>query len=100
MQSRHLTCQSYRETRVRTAALQAPPQESAALDAVPGIRVSTISPSSVKLLQEICDWQDIAPPRSAPFSAMQVMGVATPIKAFAAYLFSLFRSAYVTAPNL
>ena len=82
------------------AAMQAPPQESAALDAVPGIRVSTISPSSVELLKEICDWQDIAPPRSAPFSAMQVTAIVTPIIAFAAYLSSLPRRSYFTAPDL
>lgn len=38
----------------------------------PANRVSTLTPASVQFLTEIGAWPDIAPPRSAPFSRMQV----------------------------
>lgn len=52
------------------------PQEPAAispplLDA-PANRVSTLTPASIQFLTDVGAWQEIAPPRSAPFSRMQV----------------------------
>lgn len=38
----------------------------------PANRVSTLTPASIQFLTEIRAWPDIAPPRSAPFSRMQV----------------------------
>ncbi|KAL0049996.1 hypothetical protein WJX82_002364 [Trebouxia sp. C0006] len=38
----------------------------------PANRVSTLTPASIQFLTEIGAWPDIAPPRSAPFSRMQV----------------------------
>ncbi len=38
----------------------------------PANRVSTLTPASIQFLTDIGAWPDIAPPRSAPFSRMQV----------------------------
>ena len=38
----------------------------------PANRVSTLTPASIQFFTEIGAWPDIAPPRSAPFSRMQV----------------------------
>lgn len=52
--------------------LQDPPSIHSKLAEFPELRVSTITPASVRLLQNVVDWQDIAPPKSAAFSDMQV----------------------------
>ncbi|CAL8467656.1 g7194 [Coccomyxa elongata] len=39
---------------------------------VPDLRVSTVTPASVQLLQSVGAWEHIAPPRSAAFQHMQV----------------------------
>ena len=51
---------------------QAPLSPNSALKDTPEMRVSTITPQTIDLLQRAVDWQDVAPPRSAPFASMQV----------------------------
>lgn len=53
--------------------LQEPPSIHSKLPEFPELRVSTITPASINLLQKTVDWQDIAPPKSAAFSKMQVL---------------------------
>lgn len=38
----------------------------------PANRVSTLTPASIRFLTDVGAWPEIAPPRSAPFSRMQV----------------------------
>lgn len=52
--------------------LQEPPSIHASLAEFPELRVSTITPASARLLKASVDWQDIAPPKSAAFTTMQV----------------------------
>ena len=52
--------------------LQDPPSIHANLAEFPELRVSTITPASVRLLKASVDWQDVAPPKSAAFTTMQV----------------------------
>ncbi len=48
------------------------PEVSAPLGEAPELRVSTLTPASVRLFSEAGAWDDMAPPRSAPFQHMQV----------------------------
>ena len=48
------------------------PEVSAPLGQAPELRVSTLTPASVRLFSEAGAWDDMAPPRSAPFQHMQV----------------------------
>ncbi len=51
---------------------EGPTEVTSALQEVPDLRVSTITPASVQLFQDVGAWDDIAPPRSAAFQHMQV----------------------------
>ncbi|EIE24634.1 flavin-dependent monooxygenase [Coccomyxa subellipsoidea C-169] len=51
---------------------EGPTEVTSALQEVPDLRVSTITPASVQLFQDVGAWDDIAPPRSAAFQQMQV----------------------------
>jgi hypothetical protein len=73
-----------------SACVQVPPSVSSALEEFPGLRVSTITPSSIAFLQRCVDWQDVAPPRSAAFSTMQV-----PF-----YGISTFQGTFITFANV
>ena len=55
----------------RHDSVQGPVDVSAALSEFPELRVSTVTPASVKLLQGMGAWEDVAPPRSAAFARMQ-----------------------------
>lgn len=48
------------------------PEVISPLAEAPELRVSTLTPASVRLLRESGAWDDIAPPRSATFKHMQV----------------------------
>ena len=48
------------------------PEVSTPLGEAPELRVSTLTPASVRLFSEAGAWDDMAPPRSAPFQHMQV----------------------------
>ena len=52
--------------------MQEPPAIAQQSLQAPANRVSTLTPASIQFLTDIGAWQDIAPPRSAPFSRMQV----------------------------
>lgn len=52
------------------------PEASAPLGVTPELRVSTLTPASVRLFCEAGAWDDMAPPRSAPFQHMQVHMIA------------------------
>ena len=52
--------------------VQEPPSTSGRLAEYPELRVSTITPASVRLLKKTVDWQDVAPPKAAAFQKMQV----------------------------
>lgn len=52
--------------------MQAPAGVSYPLNGIPTNRVSTLTPASVKFLDDIGAWPAIAPKRSAAFSQMQV----------------------------
>ena len=52
--------------------IQEPPAISQPSLQAPANRVSTLTPASIQLLTNLGAWPDIAPPRSAPFSRMQV----------------------------
>lgn len=43
------------------------------LEKVPEMRVSTLTPSSVKLVQRCDAWEELAPPNSATVEQMQVL---------------------------
>jgi len=49
------------------------PEVSTPLGEAPELRVSTLTPASVRLFRESGAWDDMAPPRSAPFQHMQVL---------------------------
>ena len=49
------------------------PEVTASLGQAPDLRVSTLTPSSVRLFTESGAWGDMAPPCSAPFQHMQVL---------------------------
>ena len=56
----------------RTPAMQAPEETPQQLPAVPAPRVSTITPASMRLLQDVGAWTGVQQPRSASFAHMQV----------------------------
>lgn len=43
------------------------------LEKVPEMRVSTLTPSSIKLIQRCGAWEQLAPPNSATVEQMQVL---------------------------
>ncbi|KAK9825846.1 hypothetical protein WJX81_003187 [Elliptochloris bilobata] len=49
-----------------------PPEALGPLPPVPGLRVSTLTPASVRLIERAGAWRDVAPPHSAAFKTMQV----------------------------
>ena len=49
----------------------APPEALGPLPPVPGLRVSTLTPASGRLLERAGAWRDVAPPYSAAFDTMQ-----------------------------
>lgn len=51
---------------------EGPTEVTSPLPEVPDLRVSTVTPASVQLFQDIGAWEDVAPPRSAAFQHMQV----------------------------
>ena len=54
------------------AVCQEPAAISPPLFDAPANRVSTLTPASIQFLTDVGAWPEIAPPRSAPFSRMQV----------------------------
>ena len=48
-----------------------PPEAPSTLPPVPGLRVSTLTPASVRLIEKAGAWRDVAPPHSAAFDTMQ-----------------------------
>ncbi len=51
---------------------EGPTEVTSPFSSVPDLRVSTVTPASVQLLQSVGAWDDVAPPRSAAFQHMQV----------------------------
>ena len=52
--------------------MQAPEETPQQLPAVPASRVSTVTPASMRLLQDVGAWTGVQQPRSASFAHMQV----------------------------
>ncbi len=57
---------------------EGPTEVTSPLSNVPDLRVSTVTPASVQLLQSVGAWEDIAPPRSAAFQHMQETRLTSP----------------------
>ena len=73
------------------------PEVTASLDQAPDLRVSTLTPSSVRLFTESGAWGDMAPPRSAPFQHMQVLPLRNCCKSFSETYLCIFSAHAGTA---
>lgn len=55
-----------------------PPEAPSTLPPVPGLRVSTLTPASMRLIEKAGAWRDVAPPHSAAFDTMQARALVMP----------------------